>query len=419
MGSDVKEGKKIGYRDVLGQRQYMKFMIANLISRFGDSIDAIAFTWLVYQATGSAAWSAIIFAVNQLPGIIVQPFTGALVENLDKKKIMVVTDAIRGVVVVVLAVLFLSGNINPWVLLGFTIIISTVEAFCMPAATAIIPKIIDLKYYEYGSSLSRTLSTVVELVGMGIAGTIIGIFGIGTAIIIDGATFFGSALVLATLKVKEEHSVKGKVSSKEYFENLKGGIKYLKKQPTIRNFCILAVVANGIVVPINALQSPMVSELMGQGPEFLSVFGISFTVCTGISALLFPKIHEHISARKLVVLSGCSVGIGVYALTLTQYFRTQIAMVYFITIAAGFLMGAGVGRMSATLNVQFMEHVQQEYLARVGAIFGAGALAACPVVSFIVSGLATYFSVGQIFTVSAVLCVILFIIVGIKKVDLG
>ena len=94
-------------------------------------------------------------------------------------------------------------------------------------------------------------------------------------------------------------------------------------------------------------------------------------------------------------------------------------MVYFITIAACFLMGAGVGLMSATLNVQFMKHVQQEYLARVGAIFGAGALAACPVVSFIVSGLATYFSVGQIFTVSAVLCVILFIIVGIKKVDLG
>lgn len=411
-----KNEKKKGYRNVLTQKQYMKFIIANLISRFGDSIDAIAFTWLVYQITGSASWSAIIFAVNQLPGIFLQPFAGALVEGMNKKRIMVITDFIRGMVVVMLAVLFLTDNVNPWVLLGFTVIISGVEAFCMPASTAIVPKIIDMEYYEYGSSLSRTLGTVVELIGMGLAGTIIGLFGIGTAILIDAVTFFGSAVVLATLKVREEKPMKTKANGREYLSNLKGGLVYLKQMPVIRNFCILGVVANGIVVPINSLQSPMVSELMGQGPEFLSVFGIAFTICIGVSAVLFPKVHERISARTLVVGGGCFVGVGIYALTVTQYFRDQIFMIYAITIAACVLLGFGVGFMSSTLNVQFMKLVDQEYLARVGSIFNAGAMAASPVVSFAVSGLAAYFSVGQIFVVSSVLCVILFMFVGIRKI---
>ena len=95
------EEKKIGYKDVFSQKEYCKLIVANLISRFGDSIDAIAFTWLIYQVTGSAAWSAIIFAVNQLPSVIVQPFAGALVENMNKKKLMVITDLIRAVVVYV------------------------------------------------------------------------------------------------------------------------------------------------------------------------------------------------------------------------------------------------------------------------------------------------------------------------------
>lgn len=56
-------------------------LVANVISRFGDSIDSIAFTWLVYQVTESAAWSAAMFAMNQLPGVLVQPFAGALVEG--------------------------------------------------------------------------------------------------------------------------------------------------------------------------------------------------------------------------------------------------------------------------------------------------------------------------------------------------
>ena len=59
--SNTKE-QKIGYRDIFRQTEYMKIMIAALINRFGDSIDAIASTWIVYEITGNAAWSAIITA---------------------------------------------------------------------------------------------------------------------------------------------------------------------------------------------------------------------------------------------------------------------------------------------------------------------------------------------------------------------
>ncbi|WP_044914901.1 hypothetical protein [Butyrivibrio sp. WCE2006] len=68
------EEKKITYKDILKIPNCRKLISSNLINRFGDSVDAIAFTWLVYQITGSATWSALIFGLNQLPGIFVQPF---------------------------------------------------------------------------------------------------------------------------------------------------------------------------------------------------------------------------------------------------------------------------------------------------------------------------------------------------------
>ena len=163
---------KIGYKDVLTQEEYLKNVVANSISRFGDSIDAIAFTWLVYAITGSAAWSAIVFAVNQLPSVIIQPFVGPIVEGMNKKKVMIVTDLIRGIIVIGLAVLHLTECLNPWVLLAFTFCNSTVEAFSMPAFTAIVPKIIEEKYYTYGSSLSSTVSTIVQLIGTAAGGVI-------------------------------------------------------------------------------------------------------------------------------------------------------------------------------------------------------------------------------------------------------
>ena len=187
--------EKIGYRQILSQKDYCKIIIANMINRFGDSIDAIAYTWLVYAITGSAAWSAIIYAFNTLPSILLQPFTGAAVERGSKKKTMVVCDFLRGGIVIALAAAYIKGMVNPWILAVFTLTTSSVEAFCLPASTAIIPLVLEEKYYDYGISLNATLVTVLQLVGTAVAGIIIGTCGVEVAIVIDAITFFGSACV--------------------------------------------------------------------------------------------------------------------------------------------------------------------------------------------------------------------------------
>lgn len=127
--------EKVGYRNLLKQREYMKIMVAALINRFGDSIDAIASTWIVYELTGSAAWSAVIFGVNKVPSVLVTPLAGAWVEGRKKKTIMVVTDLIRALCVAAVASGYLLGFLQPWILLVTTAVISTAEAFRGPAGT--------------------------------------------------------------------------------------------------------------------------------------------------------------------------------------------------------------------------------------------------------------------------------------------
>ena len=65
---------------------YVYLLTSNIINRCGDSLDTILFTWLVYLLTNSAGWSAIIFGINQATSVIIQPFIGPLVENMNKKE---------------------------------------------------------------------------------------------------------------------------------------------------------------------------------------------------------------------------------------------------------------------------------------------------------------------------------------------
>lgn len=72
---------KIGYKEIFAQKEYMKSVIASVINRFGDSVDAIASTWIVYELTSNAMWSALIYGMNTLPTVLVTPFAGAFVEK--------------------------------------------------------------------------------------------------------------------------------------------------------------------------------------------------------------------------------------------------------------------------------------------------------------------------------------------------
>lgn len=410
--------EKIGYKDIFKQSEYMKIIISNVIGRFGDSIDSIAFTWLVYAVTGSAAWTAIIFALNQLPTVVLQPFAGVMVEKMNKKRVMVLSDLVRGLVIVLLVCLYATNSINPLILALFTLIISSVEAFCLPASVALIPKVIDMKYYTFGASVNSTLSNVAQLIGLGIAGVIIGIGGIEAAMLIDGATFFLSAFLTALVKYKEEKQEVQSGTENGYFKELKDGINYIKVKSVILNFCILAVVMNAITVPINSLQSPMAVEIFGLGSELLSVFGVALIVGMTLGTIVLPYIIAKVPARVMIITSGVFVSLGYGALVLGKYTYGKIVPSFLLCGVISIIMGIAISLISGALQIQFMNCVEEEYLARVAAIFNASASAASPIMSMLVSALAVRLSVGTIFLGAAVCMLIVFIIVGISKMKL-
>lgn len=413
-----KEEKKTCYKEILTQKEFLKHVAANAISRLGDSIDAIAFTWLVYAITGSAAWSAIVFAVNQLPGVVIQPFAGPIVEGMDKKRVMIVTDLLRGGIVISLALLYLKEFMNPWILLLFTFCNSTVEAFSLPAFTAVTPKIIEEKYYTYGTSLSAAITTFVQLAGMAAGGVIIGVWGVGVAIMIDGVSFLAAAWMRVFVKIEEGKLRKGKWEVKEYFATLKEGAWYIKEQPVIRNFCFMAVITNALLVPINSLQTPLITEVMGQGSELLSVCSIALLMGMLTGSVIFPFLMKKIQARTAVVMAGTSMGLTFFLYIMGKWTQENVIVIYGLTITASAVLGMSASLLGSVINVQFMKTVKQEYLARVAAIFNAGACAATPVTSVLISALSIKFAVSQIFFICGVLCVILFLMIGIVKVRL-
>lgn len=212
------------YRGILENEKNFRYMIAaNLISRFGDSVDAIAYSWMVYQLTGSTAWLSVILGVNMIPTVLFQPLGGGLTEYFRKKRVIVICDIARGAVVFLTGVCMLTGALRPWHLLIFTFVNSSIEALRIPNGLAILPQILNKENYKAAISMDQGVRRTSELIGMGCAGIIIGWLGIGGALFVDAVTFLASGLLLSFLQVNEEKRKNVRFQIQGYAGTLKEG----------------------------------------------------------------------------------------------------------------------------------------------------------------------------------------------------
>ena len=340
--------------------------------------------------------------MNRIPSIIITPLAGAWVEGRKKKTIMIVTDLIRAVCVAFVATGYLFGFLQAWMLLITTVTISTVAAFRGPASMALTPKVLEKEYYEYGISLSTTLSSMVELIGTAVATAIIAAIGTTGAIYVDMATFLMSALIIAFVNAKEQNLVVQKFDRKAYVKDLADGFSYVKKDAMIRIFLLLAIFLNAILVPLNSLQAPLASDVLGGGAEILSILGIAITVGMFLDSATYPMIQRIMPGKGLWITSG--FGIALFYIMLPMCRPLYTSKIF--TAVLSFVLGYTAALVNSHLNVFVVKRIESDYLARISGITTAASVASMPVASLLVSIFVAHVDTSTIFIASGVLALI-------------
>ena len=377
------------YLKILKESEYRKLLFSNLINRFGDSVESIAFTWVVYQITNSAAWSAIVFALNMLPNVIVQPFAGAIVEKMNKKRVVIATHFLRALLITLFIILFKLDYVNPLILSCFTLIITTAESFNLPAGTAFTAQVIKREDINAGMSLNSVFTNAASLVGSGAAGFIIAKLGVEAAMFIDVSTFIIAAILIGLIKeasnAVSNNTDSTKNNSSGYIKMLKEGIVYVFKTPVVRNFCIICIVLNCMLIPLNALQAPIADDIFGMGSELLSFAGIFASIGGIVGAVLLPYIAKILSPLKITILGTFLLIIGMACIPAGRLVKGDALLSYILISASFFIMVASASLVGGIINIQFMKCVDHNYMARASAVFNSSVTAAMPIGSFIVS----------------------------------
>lgn len=411
----VLKDKKKGIKALLYYRNFSIFLTANTISRFGDAIDAIAYGWMVYILTGSKLLLGTLLAVNALPNIILGPFAGVLADRFNKKKLIILSYTVRGIIVLITAFLYKYELLRPVHLFIFTIANSTMETIMSPATISILPAMIKKEDMLSANSVSSSIYRLFELIGTGVAGIFIGLLGIWGAILIDSITFFSAALLMTLIAYNHIKIEDEGLNVKSYLRDLKEGFMYLKNNYIIRLTIIMFAAINFCLSPINVLMTVFAKDILKGGPEVLSLMGMAFAIGSILGGLLMGIIGSRYKISTLLIFGMLLFGIDYALLSIPGHIIVgNLASI--ITASSMFLIfGLLIPVMVSPITTYIMTNTKQELLGRIAAFIMMINYCAIPLGTSI-TGIATqYISVPIIFLVMGVTIILLSTVLYFNK----
>ncbi|MGN0759139.1 MAG: MFS transporter [Candidatus Ventricola sp.] len=408
-----KSSKKTVYAPLKTQKEYLKLIASSVVNRFGDSIDAIAYSLLTYEITGSAALMAFVLAINYLPTVILQPIAGVVTEKMNPVRLMSLCDLGRGVCVLTEAALYAMGLLTtPLILLG-VLINSTLEALSTPAGVGIVPRLLSEELYTAGIALRKTLSSTMELIGLACAGAIVGALGISAALAIDAGTFLISAALIACIRPAPLEAAPGeeenaRLASKisHIAHELRGVFVQIARTPLLRAVVLLGMALNFTAVPYSVFFTPYVTTNLGGDAYALSLLQIAFVVGMMIGSYVTPHL-DRLSARVQILIGGfgaalCYLAMAVFPSVAPYTLRLAL------TCCDTFVFGAFNAMLSIAFSAAFMRSTPTDQLTRTSGAVNAVLTCAMPVGALLCSALVSFISVPAMLAFGGLLCLTIF-----------
>lgn len=344
-------------------RNYRYTWTGQVVSEVGDHFNNIAVFSLALAATGSGMVVTGIMLSRAIPAVLAGPIAGVLLDRFNRKRIMIASDLIRGVVA--LGFIFAIRHHNTWLLYLLSALLMFASPFFTSGRAAILPRIASRDELHTANALTQTTQWTTLTIGTFLGGTSVMQFGYEWAFVFNAASFLFSAWSISRLRLPGDNFRAGRKLLNdsevvrpwhEYLE----GLRYMRSSPLLFG---IALVAAGWASGGGAAQ--ILFSLFGEMVFHRGPAGIGIIWgCAGIGLLiggsLAHRIGEHIgfSAYKRLIFVCYVIHGGAYMIF--SQMRSFVWALVFIGLSR-----AAVAVSSVLNMTQLLRHVSDEYRGRV------------------------------------------------------
>jgi MFS family permease len=372
------------YRELFAHRDYLRLWSGQIISYSGDALTRVALPLYVFQITGDAAALGGMFAIQQLPWILIGPYAGVLADRWNRKRLLIAAIFLEALAIAMISIVSIV-----WPVFVLAFIAAAAQVMQSSTRSAATPDIVGPHLYPRATAVSVTTVQFIDTIGAALAGLVIAFIGLRAALLLDGLTFALNALLVATVHFPQRQSGDGK--SVRLLDDLKSGSQFIWTNASLK-FLVLVMVLRGLtIMGIGPLFPVVIQEDLGGG-------AIEFGMLSAVTSLGFIlasfgsiRLERYLTPYRILILGSALAG----AMLLPMYFVHSFPVLLVLRFAGALMFGAG----NLVANVGIAQLAPTEIRGRVtstswtlikaaqatsSGVYGAaaGVFGALPVISF-------------------------------------
>lgn len=371
----------------LRHRNFKFFFAGQSISVIGTWMTKLATSWLVYRMTHSALLLGVVSFAGQIVSFALGPIAGVWVERLNRRKLLVWTQAGGAVQSLALAALTLAHVINLWEIIALTALQGVINSFDMPGRQSFLVQMVeDRNDLSNAIAINSSMANGARLIGPAIAGLVIGAFGEGWCFLIDGVSYFA---VIASLLLMRLNPLNLRRSASSVLEQMREGWNYVRTFRPIRTILLLFALISLMGYSYAVLLPVFAGQVLHGGAYTLG----GLTAASGIGALTsgvsLAVRKSVVGLTRMVQIATAMLGSALILFGLSHALWLSLVLMIFV--------GFGLMQSAAISNTIIQSLVPEDKRARVMGYYTMAFFGAAPFGSLLAGALAR--SIGAPHTV--------------------
>lgn len=305
-----------------GQRNFRLYFFGQLVSLSGTWMQSLALSWLVYRLTNSPMALGVVESCTFLPILVFALAGGWLADRVDRRIIMLGSQALMMVQATTLAYLTYTKQIQLWHIVCLALVAGTVTAFEMPARQALLAQLVERKYLVNAISLNSSVFNASRIIGPAVAAILVAQTGEAICFGLNALSFLATLTVYCLIRpVKNDDRKENRSKG-----GIKEGLKFAFGTPEIAR-----VLRQCLILSLFGIQFAVLLPVMARDVLHLGVHGFgALRVAAGIgslcAALSLATKGSHDTLLRIIGVSSIGFAMALCAFSISRNFEMSLAI---------------------------------------------------------------------------------------------
>lgn len=368
------------------------FLVGKMVSLFGTKIMNFAIGLYVLRVTGSGMSFALTMIISTVPAIIISPFVGVLADRLDRKMVVVLTDALCGIFLMVAYLIAIKVGLSLSLIFITVFLLSIFNTFFNITMEASIPNIVDESRLTKINSYNSSITSLAAVVGPALGGFVYGFVPINMFLLLAGICFIISAITETFINFNFNNITVVEKAKEKVLSEIKSGFNYVRTKEIVFAILVFAVFINFVFSGYTVSLPHIVNVQLGLSSEQYGLIQSSFAIGSLIFSLIYSIMTDKKSKYRylisaLIIVSILMMITGIPTLSIfNSAFRTNLFLYYFIFI--NFSIGGALVFINIPAFILIQRETSDEYRGRVNGLLGTMSLSIQPL-GMVLGGLFT------------------------------